>query len=999
MLVNQAVVALWRPIIAPTLIGRDGPMQTIAALCDAVQAGEAAPQTLLVSGEAGIGKSRLAAAARERLGRQGWHVLSAAAAEADQSQPLGVLVTLLHRICSHFPPETIAATLGPAAPIVARLLPELSPFFAAETAAEMAELPHLQRLFFAGLGALCTRMADAAPLLIAVDDAHWSDPTSLVGLYELMRRLRGKPIVFFLTARPAAPTHALAGLITQLQRERALHELPLAPLNREELDLLVQITLRLRHPTPAAFLHGLAILTDGNPFFVEEVLSALVVSGQLSVHHGAVTAPDTLPIPASLRAAVQRHAAFLSPEASELLRTAAVIGRRFDFHTLQHLLERPEAALLSSLKEVIAAGLLVEAEPDRFAFRHALAQAVFAEELLTRERRGMHRRLGELLTAAGAVGQAGAASEHFFAALEWAPALHWARLAADEALRLYAPHEAIIHLSRALAAAQHLAEAPTAELRHLRGQAYETIGETATAQADYAAALASAQATDRPADAWQALFDLGNLWLTRDAQRAATYLEAMHAVARTLDDPLRLGRSLNSLGALALSRDDPLTAQQHHREALARFTAADDRRGMTETLAALGSAAYLGGNLAQGTAAFTEAIAGFRALNDQGGVIHCLSNLGLRAAQDTERLDATTLSELEPALAHALAMTERFGRRTDEACVRTLFGRYLIAVGRYDGAAAMLQAALQIARESEHPWWTIQARAALGLLYSDLLAPRRALAQLTPALAEAQAGELTMLVRDVCRYLVGAHVQVRAFAPAEAALLTAAAPRNAGEARSVIGRQLLCAAAEVALARGDAQAALELIDGLIATAAEPGGVIPNLWRLRGMALMHLRRYAEARTVLEAALTTARAEGRRPLAWRIAAALANLAQRQHRERDAQQAAAAALALISELAQTIPERALRETFSARAAAAVPTVVGQSHRQTVKQTFDGLTDRERAVARLVANGRSNREVAAELVISERTVTTHLSNILGKLNLTSRTQLARWALDKGLE
>lgn len=996
---DHAVFSLWRPIICPTLIGREAPLQAITTLCNAVQSGDPAPQVLLVSGEAGIGKSRLLQATHERLSRQGWHILSVAATEAEQNQPLGLLVALLHRICPALPAETIAATLGPAAPIVAQVLPELSPLLTADERASSAELPHLQRLFFAGVGALCALLSTAAPVVIMVEDMQWSDTVSLAGLHDLMRRLHGKPVVFLLSARETAPTHAFAGLLADLRRMRALYEIPLAPLSRAELDLLLQVTLRLTHPAPATFLHALHTLTDGNPFFIEEVLSALVVTGQLTVEHGTIRAPDDLPIPPSLLAAVQRHAAVLSPEATELLRVAAVIGQRFDFAVLQHMVERPEAALIPPLKELIAAGLLVEAEPDCFAFRHALARAVLAETLLTRERRRMHRRLGERLIAAGAVGQAGPASEHFFAALEWAPALHWARIAAEEALRLYAPHEAIVYLSRAIHATQHLPDAPMAELYHLRGQAYETIGELASAQADYEAGLHAAQAADSPADEWQALFDLGSLWLTRNAQHAAAHLEGMHVVARTLGDPLRLGRSLNSLGSLALSRDDPHTARHYHREALALFTTADDPQGAAETYASLGIAAYLCGNLAEGTAALTQAIAGYEALDDWAGVIHCLSNLGLRAGQDTERLDAATLTELEPALERALALTERLYRRTDEACVRTIFGRYLIAVGRYDAALTMLQAALQIAREIAHPWWTIQARAALGLLYTELLAPRRALAHLTPALAEAQAGGLTILIRDVGRYLVSAHLLLRTFAPAEAALQECAVPRRSDETRSVPGRQLLRAAAEVALARGDAQAALATIDGLIATAADPNGVIANLWWLRGIALMHLRRYAEARSVLEAALAAAQTEGRRPLAWRIATALANLAQLQHRDRDAQQAATEALTIINELAHAIPERALRTAFSERAAAAVPTVAAQSHRQAVKQTFSGLTDRERVVAQLVARGRSNREVATELVISERTVTTHISNILGKLNLTSRTQLARWAIDKGLE
>jgi DNA-binding CsgD family transcriptional regulator len=997
-LVEQAAFSLWRPVVCPTLIGRDALLGAIEQLGEAVRAGERVPRVLLIRGEAGVGKSRLLAAARAQLARRGWSQLVVAAAEPDQPLPLGVVVALLRELCAVRSPAYVVAALGPSAAAIAPLLPELGPHLNTDGSLTAADPAQSQRQLFHGLAQLCVGLTERGPLLLVVEDAHWADAASLAGLHVLAGALGALPVLLVLTAREIASTHPLAGLTADLARLRTLHELTLAPLARDELALMLQITLRLAHPVPADLLHALHVLTDGNPFFVEEVLSALLAAGQLRIDQGALVAPPDLPIPSSLRAAVQRHAAFLSREARELLELAAVIGRRFDFALLQRMLERPEAALIPPLKELIATGLLVEEAPDRLAFRHALARAVIAGDLLARERRGLHRRLGELLAAADNVALAGAASEHLYAAEAWEPALQLARRAAEEALRLYAPHEAIVHLTRALAAARHLPGVPTAELHHARGQAYETVGELAAAQTDYEAALQEARATGRRTDEWQALLDLGFLWLARDSQRAAAYLEQMLAVARTSGDPLLLGRSLNRVGNLALNQDDPPAALRYHREALPLFEQAGDQHGVAETLDLIAIAEYLRGNLAAGTVAFARAIDGFEALHDRFGLIHSLTHLGLRANLDTEPLDAAALAELEPPLLRALTLAEGMRWRTGETFVRTVLGLYLTAVGRYGEALAMLQASLQIALEIEHHWWAVQARASLGLLYTELLAPRRALAQLTPAMAEARASGLTMLIRDVGRYLVTAHLSLRAFTQAEAALTAGATPRDAGSAPSVPARQMVRAAAQLALARGDAAVALELVDGLIATAVAPGGVTPSLWWLRGEALLQLRRYGEAREALEAALAAARREGRRPLVWRIAAALANLGLLQRREQDAHTAAEEALATIAALAETLPDRALREAFAQRAAAAVPTVASQTHRQAVKQSYDGLTDRERDVARLLAQGCTNREVAAALVISERTVTTHISNILGKLGLSSRTQVARWAIDKGL-
>jgi ATP/maltotriose-dependent transcriptional regulator MalT len=211
---------------------------------------------------------------------------------------------------------------------------------------------------------------------------------------------------------------------------------------------------------------------------------------------------------------------------------------------------------------------------------------------------------------------------------------------------------------------------------------------------------------------------------------------------------------------------------------------------------------------------------------------------------------------------------------------------------------------------------------------------------------------------------------------------------------------LLAAYGEVSLARGDPALALGVADLLITWAEQSrgDGVVPRLLKLRGEALAALGQTAEAEAVLEEARDAARVQGSRPLLWRLHVALGVLFQAQARRNDAEQAYAAARSLIEVVAATIPDKALREAFRSRALASVPAPRPPSPRRIDKDRYGGLTAREREVVTHIARGFSNRDIAAALVISERTVEVHSSHIRDKLGCASRAQVAAWAVAQGL-
>jgi DNA-binding CsgD family transcriptional regulator len=205
---------------------------------------------------------------------------------------------------------------------------------------------------------------------------------------------------------------------------------------------------------------------------------------------------------------------------------------------------------------------------------------------------------------------------------------------------------------------------------------------------------------------------------------------------------------------------------------------------------------------------------------------------------------------------------------------------------------------------------------------------------------------------------------------------------------------------ELALAQGETARALSIAEYLLASA--PGEArpqpIPHLLALKGEALLALKRLEEAAKALEEAKLGAELRQAPSILWRIQRSLGHAYHLLQREDQAQSEFAAARHLIADLAATIDDPSLRERFFHTALDLLPKEKPLYPREVAKQAFGGLTPREREVAALVAQGKTSREIADLLVVSERTAEVHVSNILGKLGFTSRAQIAAWAVEKGL-
>jgi DNA-binding NarL/FixJ family response regulator len=338
----------------------------------------------------------------------------------------------------------------------------------------------------------------------------------------------------------------------------------------------------------------------------------------------------------------------------------------------------------------------------------------------------------------------------------------------------------------------------------------------------------------------------------------------------------------------------------------------------------------------------------------------------------------------------ALALAQITGWRSGEALACINLGFALSTPGEYGRALKYAETGLQIATEIEHQHWQTLAHILFGAIHLDLFSLPRAREHLEEALTLSSHTGSDYWGLTTLGFLVPTCILEKDFRRAEA-VLASFSPKT--PMQTVGQRQAWYACAELHLAQGNAIRALEIIEHMMASLPSSSEYseysVPRLTRLQGAALTKLGKKQEARTLLELGLQNAVSQGAESFVWRFHLDLGRLHQGQRHYEEADRHWVAARTLIGKLAATIPEMDNRETFLHETKKLIPT---PSANRAAKRSFGGLTNREREVARLVAEGKSNREIADQLVVSERTVEKHVESILMKLGFNSRSQVAVW-------
>ncbi len=433
------------------MVGRDRQMREGTAGWREVVAGRG--RMLLVSGEPGIGKTRLVRELMTHAEIAGGRALlgSCYAEGGVPFAPFAQILRRAHRdgaVGDLALPESVAADLVALAPTLLSHYPDVQPN------PQMDDPRAEQHRLFENMLLFFSLLSERAPLLLVLEDAHWADSGTLFLLRHLARRTRHQRVMLVATYREveldqARPWHEV---LLDLERERLAARLKLPRLDRGETEEMLGVLLA-EAITPE-LLEGIYRETEGNPFFIEEVVKALVESGKLTYIDGRWHRPEItdLGIPQSVRVAIQSRVGVMPADCQEVLRLAAVLGREFDFDTLVRAGGLQQEALIQALEEAERAQLIEELGGERggtYAFVHGLFASTLVEGLRTLERRGLHRQAAAAIEALRPEDHEALARHHGEAGNLERAADHLL-LAADRARVLYAHAEAIRAYTRAL---------------------------------------------------------------------------------------------------------------------------------------------------------------------------------------------------------------------------------------------------------------------------------------------------------------------------------------------------------------------------------------------------------------------------------------------------------------------------------------------------------------------------------------------------------------------
>jgi class 3 adenylate cyclase/predicted ATPase len=574
--------AVYASALTP-LIGRDEELGLLLRRWLEAKAGDG--RVVLLSGEAGIGKSRLLAALEERLAGEPHISLRYFCSPHHRDSPLFPIIARLEREADFIRGDTAADRLTKLEAVLARTAPSLEDI--ALLAALLSiptdgrypplELSPQQRKTrtFAALARRLSSLARRDPVLFLFEDAHWSDPSSIELLDAVIEQVPELPVLVVVSFRPefAAPWFGRprVNLMTLSRLDR-----------RDATALAAQVVKSQILSSP--LLDRIVMQSDGVPLFIEELTRAVLETSEVGTAGATLAVPDTLQ--ASLMARLDRL-----PAAKMVAQIGSVIGREFSHTLLTAAAGLQEAQLAEGLSELATAGLLFQrgAPPDAvYIFKHALVRDVAYASLLNASRQQLHRRVGEALRdqlPERAETEPEVVAYHFAQAGLTEAAVEWWSKAGDLALQRSAQIEAIAHLEKALELSQKLGDSPEQRLQRLRlqiiyGNALRTVRGFAASETKTAFARARDLAEtlgDVPErfsalhGLWSASFYLGELSAMQELARAfLRNVEGRPELPET-------GVAHRICGMTSWFAGDFIDARQHFEHALACYDEERDR--------------------------------------------------------------------------------------------------------------------------------------------------------------------------------------------------------------------------------------------------------------------------------------------------------------------------------------------------------------------------------------------------------------------------------------
>jgi len=928
-------------------VGRLAERERLQSLAEKAQSGRG--NLVLISGEAGAGKTRLMQELSEVAERRGMAVFVGHCIDMEAPPPYQPLIEHVEQAARTLTSEALREILGENAPELAKLMPELRQRY--DDIPEPPALPPEQerRYLLHGVAAFLERAARSRPLVLVYEDLHWADESTLLLLRDLAPRLAKVPVLAIGSYRQTdlSPERPFAATLEALLRARHAEEIVLTPFGEKEVEAILRG--RAGQPPPPELVSLVYSETEGNPFFVEEVFRHLKEVDKLfdaeGRWHSGIEIADT-EVPRGVRLVLGRRLERVSDDCRKALTAAAVIGRVFSFELLLRSAGLDEDALLDALDEAEQAHLVEDQSRDREA-RHAFVHEQIRQTLLGALSLPRRQRLH--LRVAGAI-----------EALPGQPEAH----AADLAHHLYGAGSAAA-VDRTLAALYRASERSLASLafedvlRHVEWAEEVADGEDAAAVIPFAALRARAlrglgRVEDALASLGQAL-ERAPTGPERDAvihERARILLdlfrgaEAQEDLTPLLEHARQAGERERELQILLdlgrayyiLSLDTPNNAEKSrdaYAEAYAVAKEIGDRAAMVRALVPTGwFIDYWPDYHDTARANLTEALALARTIGDEDLLAEAsLSHLRMLSPGETiaeaERLRDHFEARRDPVRLkeHLFWLMWQYWSRGDfersvEACDRGIelaeqlgsapvqYGSIkaiaLVDLGRFDAVEAALA---QEVADADHPFG--QAMQQLGrTVFLERIDAREA-AMATGRDALRRAGELSRTwMQSWLRELLGS--------------LAARMGKPEQEIQAWFGDPVapgfgIAGVAEVhrAIADGRAESA---IDSLVESRdAQHRHALRRHWIESGDALAAAQLAAErpadaAATALEA-LAAAKETGCESLAWRLEARLAQAHERLGNAAEAATWRSAARTRHAALAERLGDPALRRAFESQ------------------------------------------------------------------------------------
>jgi DNA-binding CsgD family transcriptional regulator len=1017
------------PTISAPLVGRTDELAALRSAMAAVRDG--APATVLIGGEAGVGKSRLLGEFTAAEQDAGTRVLTGGCLElGSEGLPFAPFTAVLRDLVRELGPDGLAGLLaGGTIRELARLLPELGVPLATGDAGEARA-----RLFEQVL-VLLERLAEPAPVVLAIEDAHWADQSSrdlLAFLIRNQRALDGVLILVTYRSDELHRTHPLRPLIAELDRVDWVQRIDLPRLTRREAgELATRITGRVPDATWSDRLYR---RTEGNPLFLETLLAS----------HDS----ETGELPDSLRDLVLIGVRRLPEESQEVLRIASTGGRRIGHALLAAVSGLDPDQLSRVLRPAVTANTLVT-EADDYVFRHALIREAVHDDLLPGEHGRLHARFAEAIDAdRGLVPPHRAHIEmahHWYSAhdVTWALISGWQ--AATMASKAVAHAERLTMLARVLELWDQVPDAATrigADHARVLEETVEAAFDAGDASRGHAFATAGLKELDPAVEPVRVALLLNRRshfshQLGHDS--AADLERALELVPAELDPAARVQVlvSCGKHGGRHTPRDRETTEQ-----ALVLARQIGDQASEASALQSMGSIAASHSGMAEIGSEPLNLVIQARSIATEAKAFRLLLAI---ATNESHLLEGAGEHEAAAQVARqGVADAREYGlARTTGTFLAINHAEPLTSLGRWDEALEAVERALELAPPPVH-------QASLNVL-AGLIAAARGDAAAAGRWADAARPTFrTARYKDQHHLPLGQleiETRIAAGDPAGAV----AATRDVLDSRDVVGsttrygwQVLIAGARACVLALRQAAAtrdetlradAIALLDRLRDCAA-PFGVYGRVQEGQRRTFAALDRQAAfelagpggARPRASTSASTGASAGAdgRPAALReawdeAAAAWETVRQPYPQAQALTGAAAAALAAgdregaalrlrrAATLADSVGAAPLRAEIArlfrharpgpAPAEAGGPGSTGASG-TTIPEAAQpfGLTARELEVLQLVAAGRSNREIAAELFISAKTASVHVSNILSKLSVASRGEAAATAYQYGL-